>query len=127
MSGGPVSVVITSYSIHYTKLYDTPLKIKRPLDWYVVADHAEYLGVFRKMEDPDSPFSKLPIAKRVTSDDQKVAFDAYSEILNKMSAGESDPQLSNPAYSATIWNEVVATADKHYKPGKFTTFPGFES
>jgi len=104
----------------------TPLKIKRPLDWYVVADHAEYLGVFRKMEDPDSPFSELPIAKRVTSDDQKVAFDAYSEVLNKMSAGESDPQLSNPAFSATIWEEVVATADKHYKPGKFTTFPGFE-
>ena len=104
----------------------TPLKIKRPLDWYIVSDHAEYLGIFPKMEDPDSPLSKLPIAKRVTSDDQKVAFDAYSEVLNKMSEGESDPQLSDPKVSATIWEEVVETTDKHYKPGKFTTFPGFE-
>jgi len=104
----------------------TPLKIKRPLDWYCVADHAEYLGVFRKMEDPDSPFSKLPVAKRITSDDQKVAFDAYSEVLKGMSAGKSDPQLSDPKFSSTIWKEVVATADEHYRPGKFTTFPGFE-
>jgi len=104
----------------------TPLKIKRPLDWYIVSDHAEYLGVFPKMGDPDSPLSKLPIAKRVTSDDQKVAFEAYSEVLNKMSEGESDPQLSDPKVSATIWEEVVATTDKHNKPGEFTTFPGFE-
>ena len=41
------------------------LKIEVPLDWYVVSDHAEYLGVFKKMEDPESPFSRLETAKRV--------------------------------------------------------------
>jgi hypothetical protein len=102
------------------------LKIKTPLDWYVVSDHAEYLGVFRKMEDPASPFSKLPIAKRITSGDQKVAFEAFAEVLNKMSAGESDPRLSDPETSKSIWQEVVRIADKHYAPGRFTTFPGFE-
>jgi len=102
------------------------LQIKVPLDWYVVSDHAEYLGVFRKMEDPESAFSKLPIAKRITSDDQKVAFEAYSEVLKKMSAGESDPELSDPETSKSIWQEVVETADRHYQPGRFTTFPGFE-
>jgi len=102
------------------------LKIKVPLDWYVVSDHAEYLGVFRKMEDPASPFSKLEIAKRITSDDTAVAFAAFGEILNKMSQGEADPRLSDPEVSKTIWQEVVATADKHNAPGRFTTFPGFE-
>ncbi len=102
------------------------LQIKVPLDWYAVSDHAEYLGVFRKMEDPESRVSKLPIAKRITSDDQKVAFDAYAEVLNKVSAGEADPDLSDPEISNTIWREVVRTADAHYQPGKFTTFPGFE-
>jgi hypothetical protein len=102
------------------------LKIKVPLDWYVVSDHAEYLGVFRKMEDPESPFSKLEIAKRITSDDEAVAFAAFGELLNKMSAGESDPELTDAVVSKTIWQEVVATADRHYKPGRFTTFPGYE-
>jgi hypothetical protein len=104
----------------------TPLKIKVPLDWYMVSDHAEFLGVFKKMADPESPLSKLEIAKRVTSDDQKVAFEAYSQVLNDMSAGKVDPDLNDPDVVKTIWQEVVKTADDHYEPGKFTTFAGFE-
>ena len=101
-------------------------KIEVPLDWYMVSDHAEYLGVFGKMEDPKSPMSKHPIAKRITSDNTLVAFSAYSEVLDAMGAGKVDPSLSNPKLNRTIWQEVVATADEHYEPGKFTTFPGFE-
>ncbi|MGD8816357.1 MAG: DUF3604 domain-containing protein, partial [Acidobacteriota bacterium] len=102
------------------------LQILKPLDWYAVSDHAEYLGVFPLMEDPSSPISRLPIAKRATSDDQAVAFAAFAEILNEMSAGKPDPGLSDPEISKTIWQEVVATADAHYKPGTFTTFVAFE-
>jgi hypothetical protein len=102
------------------------LQIKVPLDWYAVSDHAEYLGVFRKMEDPESPFSKLAIAKRVTSDDAAEAFEAYSQVLAEMSAGKSDPALSDPAISRSIWAEVVQMANDAYKPGSFTTFPAFE-
>ena len=102
------------------------MKILRPLDWYMVSDHAEYLGVFPKMADPTSPLSKLDIAARVTSDDQAVAFKAYSDVLNEMSAGRPDPDLNDPKVGRTIWREVVETADKHNAPGEFTTFPGFE-
>ncbi|MDW3221620.1 MAG: DUF3604 domain-containing protein [Paracoccaceae bacterium] len=102
------------------------MQIKVPLDWYAVSDHAEYLGVFKKMEDPNSPFSKLPIAEQVTSDDAAVAFAAYSNVLNEMSEGKSDPDLSDPVTATTIWKEVVQTADDAYQPGVFTTFPAFE-
>src|SRR5262245_5905907 len=100
--------------------------IKKPLDWYTVSDHAEYLGVFSKMTDPASPLSKLDIAKRVTSKDPAVAVAAYTEALNGISSRKADPNLSDPAVARTIWQEVVATANKHYQPGRFTTFPGFE-
>jgi len=102
------------------------LQILKPLDWYAVSDHAEYLGVFQSMEDPGSPLSRLPIAARITSDDQAVAFAAFGEILNEMSAGNPDPALSDPQISRSIWQEVVATADANYKPGTFTTFAAFE-
>src|SRR5262245_44375720 len=39
--------------------------IKRPLDWYTVSDHYEYLGVFSKMSDQTRPISKVDIAKGV--------------------------------------------------------------
>ncbi|MFI2811843.1 DUF3604 domain-containing protein [Microbulbifer sp. JSM ZJ756] len=102
------------------------LQIERPLDFYSVSDHAEYLGVFKKMYDPESPASKLPIAKEITSDDTKVAFDAYARVLDSMQPGNSDPALSDPSITKPIWQEMVETADRHYKPGKFTTFPAFE-
>ncbi|AOS97025.1 hypothetical protein AUP74_01590 [Microbulbifer aggregans] len=105
---------------------DVKLQIKRPLDFYSVSDHAEYLGVFKKMYDPESPASKLPIAKEITSKDTKVAFDAYARVLDSMQPGNSDPALSNPEITEPIWKEMVETADKFYEPGKFTTFPAFE-
>ncbi len=102
------------------------LKVETPLDWYVVSDHAEYLGVFKQMEDPDSPFSKLAIAQRITSDDDTVAFAAFSEVLDKMNENEAIPELVDPALSTTIWKDVVRIAEEHNQPGRFTAFPGFE-
>ncbi|WP_226667581.1 DUF3604 domain-containing protein [Microbulbifer aggregans] len=102
------------------------IQIKRPLDFYAVSDHSEYLGVFKKMQDPDNPASQLPIAKEILSKDKKVAFDAYARVLDTMSPGMADPALADPAIMKPIWQEVVRTADEYYEPGKFTTFPAFE-
>jgi hypothetical protein len=102
------------------------LKIRTPLDFYAVADHAEYMGVFNQMRDPESPLSRLDIARRVTSSDRNVAMQAFAEVLRNMSAGKPDPRLSDPAISRTVWADIVKTADAFYRPGHFTTFPAFE-
>ncbi len=102
------------------------LKIETPLDFYAVSDHAEMMGVFPRMTDPDSPLSKLPIAARVTSKDQNEAMQAFAELLRNLSEGKLDPALTDPAISRSVWSEIVKTADAHYEPGRFTTFPAFE-
>jgi hypothetical protein len=102
------------------------LKIKTPLDFYAVSDHAEFMGVFRLMSDPSSPLSKLPIAKRITSKDQNEALQAFAEILRDMSEERVDPALSDPAISRGVWHDIVETADRFNRPGFFTTFPAFE-
>ena len=102
------------------------LQIVTPLDFYAVSDHAEFMGVFRKMGDPQSPLSKTDIAKRVTSSDPNVAMQAFAGILRDLSAGKVDPQLTDPEISRTVWAEIVKTADAYYRPGYFTTFPAFE-
>jgi len=104
----------------------SPLKIKVPLDWYVVSDHAEYLGALPLMEDPDSPISKHPLAAAVTGDDPKASFDAYTEIQNGIYYHKPDPMLGDPALARTVWSEVVKIADRHNDPGRFTTFAGYE-
>lgn len=102
------------------------MQIKTPLDFYMVADHAEFMGVFNQMENPDSPLSKTELAKGVTSPDPNVRLQTFAGILRDMSAGKIDPQLSNPVLAGSVWDEIVKAADANYTPGKFTTFAGFE-
>ena len=73
----------------------TPLKIKVPLDWYVVSDHAEYLGVLPLMGDPESAVNKHPLAEQITGDDPKASFDAYTEILDGISNRRRDPVITS--------------------------------
>lgn len=102
------------------------IQLEAALDFYAVSDHAEYMGVFRQMADPNNPLSELEIAKRVTSDDQNVAMQAFAEILRNMSAGKIDERLTDPKISASVWQEIVKVADQFNVPGEFTTFPAFE-
>jgi hypothetical protein len=102
------------------------LQLKTPLDFYMVSDHAEFMGVFNQMENPDSPLSKTELAKGVTSPDANVRIQTFAGILRDMSAGKRDPQLTDPALARTVWAQIVKAADANYVPGKFTTFAGFE-
>jgi hypothetical protein len=102
------------------------IQIQTPLDFYMVSEHAEFMGVFNQMSNPDSPLSKTELAKGVTSPDTNVRMQTFAGILRDMSAGKVDPMLTDPALARSVWTEIVRTADANYTPGKFTTFAGFE-
>ncbi len=102
------------------------LQIQTPLDFYMVSDHAEYMGAFNQMSNPDSPLSKSELAKGVNSPDANVRMQTFAGVLRDMGAGKSDPMLSDPVLAKSVWAEIVKAADDAYQPGKFTTFAGFE-
>ena len=102
------------------------IQIQTPLDFYMVAEHAEFMGVFNQMSNPDSPLSKTELAKGVNSPDPVVRMQTFAGILRDMSAGKVDPMLTDQALARSVWAEIVKAADAHYQPGRFTTFAGFE-
>ena len=102
------------------------LQIKTPLDFYMVADHAEFMGVFNQMSDPNSPLSKIELAKGVTSPDANTRLQTFAGILRDMSAGTLDPALTDVTLARSVWANIIKAADDNYIPGKFTTFAGFE-
>jgi hypothetical protein len=102
------------------------MKIKTPLDFYMVSDHAELMGVFNRMTDPASPLSKIPLAAKVTSPDTNTRMQAFAGVLRDMSSGNLDPALNDTSMARTVWADIVKAADANYVPGKFTTFAGFE-
>ena len=104
------------------------LQILRPLDWYAVSDHAEYLGVLPLMGHPDSPLSQHPLASGIFGGDPDAAFAAYQEISDQIYGvpPSPDPDLYSQELRRTLWSDVVETTDAQYDPGRFTTFPAFE-
>ena len=92
------------------------MQIKTPLVFYMVADHAEYMGVFNQMSNPDSPLSETAIAKGVNSPDPNVRMQTFAGVLRDMSAGKSDSQLSDPKLAHTVWSDIIKAADTTMSP-----------
>ncbi len=104
------------------------MKIREPLDFYAVTDHAFYLGITRAMADPASPMSKHPDAKALTSvdthEDRMKAFRVGGQFTQPKSPRFRE--IEDPATSRAAWVDNISTANRHNDPGRFTAFIGYE-
>jgi hypothetical protein len=102
------------------------VKIDTPLDWMGVTDHSEYAGVVRLSNDPNSPISKLPIAKdlivKVPADIQRI----YLWLGTSMIEAKPIKELVSPEVAGTVWKSNNDAANAANKPGKFTAFCSYE-
>ena len=103
-----------------------PVKLVRPLDWLVVADHAESIGVAVLIERSDPAILKSEIG-RTTHDLYKAGkvYEAFTYFGGKVLVEGNDP-LGDPAIIRSIWEEIIDAAEDFYEPGKFTAFIGYE-
>ena len=96
------------------------------LDFLAVTDHAEYLGVVRESINPNGPFAKSEWYTMMTSSDPKVSGEAFQKLLGSTMANKPIAAFNDPKLTGAAWEKYSAIPDKYYKPGKFTTFVGFE-
>lgn len=100
------------------------MRISRPLDFAAVTDHSEYLGVVRATE-PDGPLSKRGLRDRLLNDGplemtiMLAGFLVGFDLENHIVPGWED-------ISRGAWQEIVAAAERHNDPSRFTTFIGYE-
>ena len=92
----PVVLEPTSGEVIEGDKFGARFRIRSPLDFYAVSDHAEMMGTFVEMTDPDSEISKNPMAERILSEDENTAMQAFAEMLRNMSSGNLDPAFSDP-------------------------------
>ena len=103
-----------------------PQKRNAPLDFLAVTDHAEYLGVVRDTLDPNGPFAKSEWYTMMTSTDPSVSAQAFRKLIGSTVVNKPLPEFNDPKLLRSAWEKYAAISDKYYKPGKFTTFVGFE-
>jgi hypothetical protein len=103
-----------------------PVKLVRPLDWLVVADHAESLGVAVLIERSDPAILESDIGRQThdlyKKGDIYGAFETWG--FNVIVKGNNP--LTDPALTQSVWEEIIDHAENHDEPGRFTAFIGYE-
>ena len=97
-----------------------------PLDFLAVTDHGEYLGVIPFMDDPNHPLSKTLTAQVAFGDDAAASAETFASIGISFVTGQPIEEIRDQSHMNNIWAETINAADRHYKPGEFTTFAGYE-
>lgn len=100
-------------------------KLRRPLDFLVVADHAESMGLGPLVADRDLLALADPIGRQLIDLVAKGDFErAFRLQAKERNAGR--PVLHRDEIRRPIWDRIVSAADRYNDPGKFTAFIGYE-
>ena len=99
---------------------------REPLDFLAVADHSEYIGVLDQLEDPNSVTSKSQIGREFRAALETRDIRNLFELIDRYIVQGEKPTPSISRVSESVWEHVVDAANRHYQPGKFTTFIAYE-
>ncbi|MFY0626361.1 MAG: DUF3604 domain-containing protein [Reichenbachiella sp.] len=102
-------------------------KLSRPLDFLVVADHSDGMGLFQAIKNGDEWVMKYAQGKRwnelINTGQGPVA---AIELIKAFSQGELEMNINDPVLQKSVWTSTVEAAEKYNEPGKFTAFIGYE-
>ncbi|UCH83073.1 MAG: DUF3604 domain-containing protein, partial [Candidatus Latescibacterota bacterium] len=108
------------------------VKLSRPLDFLVVADHSDNMGFFPRLYAGDPEFLADPTGKRwydMIQEGGQKGVQVAVEVITGFTSGEFPEALKSlpgtPAYAAA-WEEALDAAEKYNDPGNFTAFIGYE-
>lgn len=111
-----------------------PVKLGRPLDWLVIADHSDMMGFAEDIASGAPNILADPQAKEWYESLQQggdAAANAAMDLITTFAQGnlsqdlQADYSPGSPIYDS-VWQRVVDAAEKFNDPGKFTTLIGYE-
>ena len=108
------------------------VKLARPLDFIVVADHSDNMGFFPKLFAGDPAYLADPTGKKWYDEIQKggqAAVAVAIEVIDSFSKGTFPPVLASMPGTSTYrdaWEVALKAAESYNRPNQFTAFIGFE-
>jgi hypothetical protein len=100
------------------------IRLREPLDFAAVTDHAEYLGVLRAL-DPDLPLSSRSLRERLLEDGPLMNTITFLRVAAGFSLAKVERSGAEAAM-LSAWRQTVEAAERHNDPGRFSAFIGYE-
>jgi hypothetical protein len=99
-------------------------RLIRPLDFLVISDHAENLGLAPMIAESNAELLKTEYGKK-WHDMVKAGegYEAFREWGGSIFTGDL---INSRKMQRTVWDRQIAAAEQHNEPGRFTALIGFE-
>ena len=104
-----------------------PVQLIRPLDFLVITDHSEFIGLATMIQASDPVLLADPwgrwMHERFNAGPEG-RMEAFQDIIARSLSGENP--FSSEDAARNIWNYVVEKTETYNEPGRFTAMAGFE-
>ncbi len=103
------------------------VQLDRPLDFLVVADHAEYMGLMQLVRDKSPLLESTENGQKLMQLwDDKGSKAVYYNAAGSIVKGAPYDDLLTQTIRQPIWDKIIEAAENNNEPGKFTAFIGWE-
>jgi hypothetical protein len=105
-----------------------PVQLIRPLDFLVITDHAEFIGLAPMIARSDPALLADPWGRWVHerfNAGPEGRMEAFANIIEYGTVKLTNPFSSDDA-AVSIWVDFVEKAESYNEPGRFTAMTGFE-
>ncbi|MFW2388317.1 MAG: DUF3604 domain-containing protein [Polyangiales bacterium] len=106
-----------------------PMKLSRPLDWLVVADHSDGMGAMKEIRKGNPRLLADPQVRKwynQFNEGGESAFKATMDVINAFSQGTTPEVVLDREFQQTVWDEYIDIAERFNEPGRFTAMIGYE-
>ena len=101
-----------------------PVRLRRPLDFLVVTDHAEYLGAYYRYLDGDPLVAATEVGKRWSK--YATARDRFWDFVMALREPGTYTPIPGPVQRDIWLEDVVEVSERNNEAGVFTAFTGYE-
>jgi len=109
------------------------VQLKQPLDFTGITDHSEFLGEMYTYQNEDAEkhksfMSRLYLWQRSRVYEDKNVGNYFRRLAGNPLINRNKHTSSFAGYEKVKnnWSKLLEAAEKHYEPGKFTTFAAYE-
>lgn len=106
------------------------VRLARPLDFLVVADHSDAMGTMSEIIDGNESFMTDETVtswhERLNDSTGSGQLQTRMEVMTALTDGSAPEILFDRNFFAEIWGRYLETAEEFNEPGRFTAMIGYE-